>query len=391
MEAPTDYRAGLARARLVDPDLAERYVRFTLVGDPIADAAIMACATASAEQQAAWIRGGMDGGPAAIPEAPAALRELFAAAELTPSWFDPRRTLPGCRAFHGNSEMFIGAFVAAVLIEGFSTLISKSFSITGRVVDQGVRRLKQNNRHIAEIFLPGGLERHGEGWKLSLRVRLVHARLRFMLSRSSDWDASAWGTPLSAAHMAFATAAFSGGLLQRARMLGVELTAEERESFMLVWRYTGHLMGVEPALQVETEDEAMRLFQIGRLCEPPPDLESIQMANCLINSAPIVAGITEPQARRKLARLVYRVSRALIGDTLADQLHFPPDRGLGVLTVFRWRNRFDRVVRRTFPVLDRRRRSGLFGQMIELSSYDDGGGISYRLPQHLYAEQDRPR
>lgn len=33
--------------------------------------------------------------------------------------------------------MFVGAFVAAVLIEGFSTLISQSFSITGRIVDQG--------------------------------------------------------------------------------------------------------------------------------------------------------------------------------------------------------------------------------------------------------------
>ena len=55
--------------------------------------------------------------------------------------------------------MFIGAFVGAVLIEGFATLISKSFAITGRVLDQGVRRLQQNNAHLLEIFLPQGMAR----------------------------------------------------------------------------------------------------------------------------------------------------------------------------------------------------------------------------------------
>src|SRR5690606_26484721 len=143
-----------------------------------------------------------------------------------------------------HSEMFIGAFVGAVLIEGFSTLISQSFCITGRLVDQGVTRLKQNNRHVIEIFLPGGLERGGDGWKLSVRVRLMHARVRRLLSRSPDWDRAAWGAPLSAAHIGFATACFSGLLLTRARMLGVELNDEERDSFMMIWRYSGLLMGV---------------------------------------------------------------------------------------------------------------------------------------------------
>lgn len=73
----------------------------------------------------------------------------------------PALTRAGCRAFHGHSEMFIGAFVRVALIEGFSTLISKSFSITGRLVDQGTGRLKQNNRHLSGIVIPGGLERRG--------------------------------------------------------------------------------------------------------------------------------------------------------------------------------------------------------------------------------------
>jgi hypothetical protein len=387
---PTDYLAGLAKARLVDAELAERYVRYTRVGDPAADAVMAACRSVPVGQQMAWFRRGIDDGPDSIPDAPVELRDFLAAAAIVPDWFDPARTRAGCRAFHGHSEMFIGAFVGAVLIEGFSTLISKSFAITGRLVDQGIKRLKQNNRHLSEIFLPGGLDRHGEGWKLSVRIRLMHARVRFMLQQSEEWEHAAWGVPLSAAHIAFATAAFSGVLLQRARQLGVVLSAEERESFMLVWRYAGHLMGVDPALLIDGEESAVRLFTVGSLCEPPPDIESIMLANGLINSAPIVAGITDPAERRKLVQMIYKVSRALIGRELADQLRFPPSRGFGTLAALRLRNRVDRLMRRSLPMLERRRRASQFERMLELS-FEDSETISYRMPQHLHAEKDIPQ
>ncbi len=32
-------------------------------------------------------------------------------------------------------------------------------------MDNGVRRLRQNNRHFLDIFFPGGLARNGDGWK----------------------------------------------------------------------------------------------------------------------------------------------------------------------------------------------------------------------------------
>ena len=38
--------------------------------------------------------------------------------------------------------------------------------------------------------MPGGLEPGGDGWKLSLRIRLVHAQSRKLIRETSDeWDA----------------------------------------------------------------------------------------------------------------------------------------------------------------------------------------------------------
>ena len=66
-----------------------------------------------------------------------------------------------------------------------------------------------------------------------------------------------------------------------------------------------------------------------------PD-ESIIMANALINSAPLVAGVTDPPARRAMVeREIYPVSRALVGDEVADRLRFPQNRKIAILAQFK--------------------------------------------------------
>ena len=111
-----------------------------------------------------------------LRNAPRQLRDFFIdAPQPDPDWLARDAFGPGIRAFQRNSVLVLSAFVTGVLIDGFSTLISKSFVQTGRIFENGVWRLKQNNRHQMEIFLPGGLERYGEGWKLSVRIRFVYA------------------------------------------------------------------------------------------------------------------------------------------------------------------------------------------------------------------------
>ena len=91
-----------------------------------------------------------------------------------------------------------------MLTDGFATLNSKSFVQTGRIFDNGVRRLQQNNRHFMEIYFPGGLQRYGDGWKLSVRIRFIHAQVRRLLGQSTEWSHEAWGVPISAAHLGYA-------------------------------------------------------------------------------------------------------------------------------------------------------------------------------------------
>ena len=139
--------------------------------------------------------------------------------------------------------------------------------------DQGVRRLGQNNRHMMEIFLPGGLYRDGDGWKLSIRIRIVHARLRHLLGNSEDWDAEAWGAPISAAHLGYAVSSFSARLLKHMKTLGADYNDEEYNSFMAVWRCSGYLMGIPETILFRDADEALKLYDVGQMCEPDSPIE----------------------------------------------------------------------------------------------------------------------
>ena len=385
MKIPTDYQINAEMARAYDDEMASKYLRHTLIGDPYMDRVFEGLADMPQHEMARFIHAGMEQDREGMTGAPQALRDLFIdLPPADPPWLDYEEFGAGIRAFHRNSGLILSGFAAGVLVDGFTTYIAKSFVLTGRIADNGVRRLQQNNRHFLEIFFPRGLARDGDGWKLSLRIRLIHAQIRRLLNESGEWDTEAWGVPLSAAHMGYAAACFSARTIKHSESVGVSFTREERESIMAIWRYTGFIMGVPESILFTDEDEALRLHRVSTMCEPPMFDESIIMANALINSAPLVAGVTDPAERRAMVRnQVYPISRALIGHELADRLHFPRSRKVGILAQFkllqRWRRWKAAILRQ--PI-----QADNFAAMLAISAFDEAG-ISYNMPDRVYAEE----
>ena len=384
---PTDYKPGYEKARAVAPEIAFNYVAHTLIGDPLGEAMTADLAELSTEEQERLIRAAMEEeGEEALRDAPESLREFFKDAETTPEWLNYAAFAPAVRMFHRNSYLVLAAFVAGVLIEGFTTNIAKSFIITGKLRDQGVRRLGQNNRHMMEIFLPGGLYRYGEGWKLSVRIRIVHARIRQLLNDTEDWDAEAWGAPISAAHLGYAISAFSARLLKHMKTLGADYNDEEYASFMAVWRYSGYLMGIPETILFHDGEDALKLYDVALMCEPSSEIESVVMAHALVNSAPLIAGVTDPKGRRSLAQYVYRLSRGLIGNETARSLMYPPLSGFGAVGWFKLQHRYEHLLGRLFAGRLQKNNFNRFSGLLATAAYDEDG-IRYTLPDHVYAEE----
>ena len=383
MKVPHDYEAGYEKARLVDKENADNYIAHTHIGDPVMDAVVEELAPLSQGQIHKFLQAGMDQDRDCMRNAPQLLRDFFLdAPQPDPDWLDHDAFPPGVRAFQRNSVQVLSAFVTGVLIDGFSTLISKSFVQTGRIFDNGVWRLKQNNRHQMEIFWPGGLQRHGDGWKLSVRIRFVHAQIRRLLGQTEEWEHDAWGVPVSAAHLGYSIACFATRTVKHSESLGARYSTEERAGFHDVWRYAGYLMGIPETILFTDETHAQHIYRIGSMCEPPPTTEAIIMTNALVNSAPLVAGIDDREERRKLVdKVIYPVSRALIGKELSDQLKFPTTRL--PFTLFWYRIDQHRQTLRTWL---RKEGPKNFATLLEASAYDEAG-FSYRLPNHAHAER----
>ena len=386
---PACYVDGYNAARALDPNLADRYIRYTTLGDPLADRAV--------EQLAAIVEprhvhrtisstvNQYDDPPGNTPEA---LRELIESSAIVPDWFDRAVAAMATQAFLRNSDMVLGALVGGAIVEGFSTLISKSFRIRSRVILNGVRRLKQNTLQLTEQFLPGGLEPGGDAWKLSLRIRLVHAQSRMLLKRSDEWSAAEHGMPLSTAHMLLGAAAFSGRLMDHVARLGGDFSREEKEAYVHVWRYTGLVMGIPEDILFRDHSSARRTFQIAATCEPPPDDDAIIMANSIINSAPLLLGITDTKERRAMAGFIYQVSRELIGNELANSFRFPKSRRIRQVPLLFLRNRAEKAAMKLFPRLLANQSIKRFNALLDASDLGEDE-LSYALPTAIHDEDSR--
>ncbi|MCY4559319.1 MAG: oxygenase MpaB family protein [Chloroflexi bacterium] len=387
LHIPSAYVPGYDAARRVDPESADTYIRYTTIGDPVADAVVAHLAeTVPPGKVHEVIAKALDRYPARPVDLPRSLLNLIDEARIVPDWYDPDLALKASKAFLRNSDVVIVALVAGAIVEGFSTTISKPFRIRGRIIENGVRRLKQNLLQLTEQFLPGGLEPGGDGWRLSLRIRLVHAQARALIQGSPEWNGPREGLPISTAHVLLGAAAFSGRLMEHAAKLGGDFTDEEREAYTHVWRYTGLTMGIPESLLFTDYASSLLTFRIATMCEPPPDDDGIIMANSIINSAPILIGVTGHAARRYKAAQLYQVSRELIGDELAEAFKYPaPTRFRRLPWVRLMRTAKSNTAWGILPALQARRSRRRFHDLLEVSNLSTHK-LSYKLPSSLYEE-----
>ena len=155
----------------------------------------------------------------------------------------------------------------------------------------------------------------------------------------------------------------------------------------MIWLYSAHLMGVPEAILPRSEAEALRLYDVARICEPYPDFESIIMANSLVSSVPLLVGLPMEGEGDELRKLAHTVVRAFIRHDLADQLKFPQANTRGIIKLMWLRTQLQRINRVLIPGRLRTDWFRNFTKMIDVSVYDDT--ISYRMPDHVYSEESR--
>jgi hypothetical protein len=340
-----------ARARF--GDRVDRLGPYLLTVDPLADAVVEALADQPARIGSTLVDRLLSEGPEAVPEAPAALRDLHEFAREVPPWVDWETIERGGRLLRRAAVLGGMVLGARALVLGYASPGgNKPLVLSGRLREQAARRLNETSRFVQAVTSAGGLRPGGDGVLITLKVRLMHAQVRRMILASGRWRSELWGAPINQHDMVATTLLFSLITLDGLRLLGLHITPEEADDYMHLWRYVGHLIGVVPELLPAGEREAERLVSLIHVTQGPPDDDSRALVHALLHSGE-QTGSTEQRGRaRRFRSLVEGVCRGLVGETLADQLAVPRTAWSTAVTAIRTMTSGLELARRRSPALE---------------------------------------
>jgi hypothetical protein len=361
---PTRYtELNLAALRQKHGPRADTAVAYLSHADPCSDEMVALFSQMPPQRGTKMFNQALEYGIDAVPQPPKPLRDFFDHVEAMPLWLDKRllelgtRTLLRCGVFTG---IVLGC--SCLPLSYRSGAGTKALMFTGELSKRSIRRLSETNRFFLETCLPDGMQRGKPGWKMTVRIRVMHASMRRLLrqSKNKPWNEEAWGLPINQMDLAATQLLFSASLLQHLRRLGFHFSAQESYAVMHLWRYSGHLLGVVPELLCSTEDEGCTLLKLLLDVTGRPDMDSLVLTEALMKTAMPIhmaailpwllstaddpgelrsrkgllhfcrlalrrLGLRVPPevVREQMTRLCYGLSHGIVGDQVASDLNYP--------------------------------------------------------------------
>lgn len=191
-------------------------------------------------------------------EQPPVVQDFMDTYAVLPDWADRRQMETAIRFFQQNT-------VGICLILAYYSLPYCYAGADGaRVLWFSERVQKETQKRLEETveWLFGVMKKsnwqNGKAIRQTLKVRLLHAAIRWFAQHKSPWD-NAWGYPINQEDMAGTNLAFSYIVIRGLRKAGIPMTEEEEEAYLHHINVTGHLLGVSDALLAQNRREAFHL------------------------------------------------------------------------------------------------------------------------------------
>ena len=320
---PTRY-TNLPEARARFGDRVERLGQYFDRVDDVADAAVEGI-TRDGGGGFSLLTRALDHGIDAVPGAPDGLRALFAQVDRVPAWVDWDVVDRGGELLRRAGPLGGIVLGAKSLVHGYASPAgNKPLVFSGRLKEMAARRLNESARFVQAVTAPSGLTRWSDGFKISVKVRLMHAQVRRMILSSGRWRTDDWGLPINQHDLSATSLLFSQSVVVGLRQLGLRISSDEADSYIHLWRYASWLMGGEIELLPASEVEAMRLVELIEATQGAADEDSRALTRALME-APLIEVKTEKGRRwaERRAAFGYAMARELVGPTVAEQLALP--------------------------------------------------------------------
>lgn len=260
----------IAGVRRVDEDLTGLIGRRMLERDELgADLVHAMRASGAGRVTMAQFRKALDEGIDAVPDAPAELRRFFGVVDEVPDWVDFDLIDRGALVIQRMGRVANDVLLQLSLIGGYrfggpADLLVATGGLTGSTA---MRRLGETDTWTRAVTTPGAMRRGGDGFKLTVHVRVMHALINDRFESNGRWDSAQWGLPINQTDQAATLGLFSSTLLLGARVLGWLVTPRESRAVMHLWKYVGWLLGVNEDWLCDTERQQNTLNYHILICQ----------------------------------------------------------------------------------------------------------------------------
>ncbi len=193
---------------------------------------------------------------------------------------------------------------------------AKVLAMSQRIETDTLKRLEETGEFVQIITQEKNWE-NGEAVRKILKVRLMHAAIRFFTEYHGTWDL-AWGKPVNQEDMAGTNGAFSYIVIRGMRISGNEPSESDSEAYLHFWNVVSVIMGIDKALIPNNLREAFVMDKVIAKRQFRASDEGKLLTKALLDTMEKL--IENPLFKSFPAAQM----RFLMGDKVADMLGIPP-------------------------------------------------------------------
>jgi len=297
-------------------------VELSQIGDPEADAVVADLfASGSVGSASALLQTLVRNTMPPPREAPDSVRQYLLSERSLPPWAEHDLMTDGQRVFSKYCSQMSLSLYCSVLAEGYlHWRMAYVLHLTGRMETNYFRRIAETVQFVLDVMAPGGLGAGGAGIATILRVRLMHAAIRHLITEraatdSSTWDGS-WGVPICQEDMIATIMGYSVVVLDDLPALGIKPSRAEQEAYFHVWRVIGYLIGCEDEHLPRTVEEGRAFYDGVRARHYRKTLEGVELEQAAIKTI-------QDAVPGAMHDMPLQYIRCFIGDDYADMLEVP--------------------------------------------------------------------
>jgi hypothetical protein len=187
--------------------------------------------------------------------------------------------------------------------------------LSERIKNDTYQRLEETGEFVFGIMQERDW-RNGRNIIRILKIRLMHAVIRYFTRHSPKWDTSL-GVPINQEDMAGTNLAFSYIVIRGLRKLGIAANETDEEAYLHFWYIVGVLLGVEIGLLPQNLREAFHLDRAISNRQFKPSTAGVELTKSLIKI------LREQAPDSALRNFPVAQMRFLLGSAVADLLAIP--------------------------------------------------------------------